>query len=68
MYEMPIVGSNGGFFACWPALLAALEPAYLGTTLPAYFSAHIEADQYETMVGPALSYLYGQPGGAQAWI
>ena len=66
-YQLPVEKSGGGFFPTWPDVLGALTPTYLSTGLPAYFAQNLQSDGRDAWVAPALSYLYDQPGGAQAW-
>jgi hypothetical protein len=65
-YELPVVDRSGNFFD-WSGVLGALTSTELSTGLPAIFLRNLKADGYDAMVGPALSYLTDQPGGAQAW-
>jgi hypothetical protein len=91
MYQMPtemncVNGSSctappGGFYATWPALVAAIARPFLTGTgwnpagngragdLPRYFAANLNDDgrPIYAMGGLAMMVDHGDPGAAQAW-
>ena len=66
-YQLPVEKNGGGFLATWQDVLATLTSNYLTNLLPPYFVANLNSEGREVWATPALSYLYSQSGGAQAW-
>ena len=73
-YQTPVERKGGGFFATWPAMIAALVPAYVDGAasrggLPAYFKANLFNDGREVWATPGLAMLVdeGAAGAAAAW-